>query len=162
DGLRGDAIARHAPPTLTRLAAEGAFTSVARTVTPAFTTPAHLSLLSGVGPDVHGIWGDNLYFTPQMTKLDPVFRHAGRQGLEAHAFLNRAGPLGAFEEALQCRLAFGLDSLTLVGPGGPAVAAAALPALRDQGVELVFLHVPDPDLAGHAHGWSSPEYGRAV
>jgi predicted AlkP superfamily pyrophosphatase or phosphodiesterase len=35
-------------------------------------------------------------------------------------------------------------------------------SLRDEDVEMVFMHVPDPDLAGHAHGWESPEYGEAV
>jgi len=162
DGLRGDALARYAPPTLVRLAAEGASTTVARTVSPALTTPAHLSLLSGVRPEKHGIWGDNLVFTPQMTSLDPLFKNAGRSGLEAHAFVSREGPLSRFEEALQCKLAFGLDSLTLVEPGAEHVAEAALASLRDAGVELVFLHIPDPDVAGHNHGWNSYEYGRAV
>ena len=162
DGLRADAIARFAPPTLSRLAAEGAFTSTARTVTPALTTPAHLSLLSGVGPEKHGIWGDDLEFTPEMTALDPLFKNAGRAGLEAHAFLSVVGPLARFEEALQCKLAFGLDSLTLVEPDANRVAGAALSTIRDRGVELVFIHVPDPDLAGHEHGWNSAEYGHAV
>jgi hypothetical protein len=162
DGLRGDAIARYRPPTLSRLASEGAFTTTARTVTPALTTPAHLSLLSGVGPEKHGIWGDDLEFTPEMTSLDPLFKNAGRAGLKAHAFLSVVGPLARFEEALQCKLAFGLDSLTLVEPDANRVAGAALPTVRDPAVELVFIHVPDPDLAGHEHGWSSPEYGEAV
>jgi hypothetical protein len=162
DGLRGDALALYAPPTLTRLAAEGAFTALARTVSPALTTPAHLSLLSGVGPEKHGIWGDDLEFTPEMTSLDPLFKNAGRAGLKAHAFLSVVGPLARFEEALQCKLAFGLDSLTLVEPDANLVAGAALATIRDPAVELVFVHVPDPDLAGHEHGWGSAEYGHAV
>jgi hypothetical protein len=162
DGLRADALERYRPPTLERLASEGAWTTRARTVAPALTVPAHLSLLSGVGPDTHGIWGDDLTFTPQMASLDPLFRHAGRWGLHAHAFMSLEGPLGRFEEALQCKLAFGLDSLTLVAPDAGQVAGAAMPSMRDAGVEMVFMHIPDPDLAGHEHGWNSAEYGRAV
>jgi predicted AlkP superfamily pyrophosphatase or phosphodiesterase len=162
DGLRADALARYRPPTLTRLAAEGASTTLARTVVPSLTAPAHLSLLSGVGPETHGIWGDDLFFTPEMAALDPVFRYAGRAGLHARAFMSRAGPLESFEDALQCKLAFGLDSLTLVEPDAERLTGAALPSLRDAGVELVFLHVADPDLAGHAHGFESPEYRAAV
>jgi hypothetical protein len=162
DGLRADAIARYRPPTLTRLAAEGASTTTARTVAPGLTTPAHLSLLSGVSPEKHGVWGDDLSFTPQMASLDPLFRNAGRAGLQAHAFMSREGPLGRFELALQCKLAFGLDSLTLVEPAAARIAGAAMPSLRDDDVEMVFMHVPDPDLAGHAHGWESPEYEQAV
>jgi predicted AlkP superfamily pyrophosphatase or phosphodiesterase len=161
DGLRSDAIARYAPPTLTRLSQEGAFTTNARTVSPSLTTPAHLSLLSGVGPEKHGIWGDDLEFTPEMTSLDPLFKSAGRAGLKARAFMSIQGPLARFEQALQCKLAFGLDSLTLVEPDA-SVAGAALSTIRDPDVELVFMHVPDPDLAGHEHGWESVEYGRAV
>jgi hypothetical protein len=162
DGLRADAIARYRPPTLSRLATEGASTTTARTVAPGLTTPAHLSLLSGVAPETHGIWGDDLSFTPQMASLDPLFRNAGKAGLQAHAFMSREGPLGRFELALQCKLAFGLDSLTLVEPAAARIAGAAMPSLRDEDVEMVFMHVPDPDLAGHAHGWESPEYEQAV
>jgi predicted AlkP superfamily pyrophosphatase or phosphodiesterase len=115
-----------------------------------------------VGPEKHGIWGDDLEFTPEMTSLDPLFKNAGRAGLRAHAFLSVVGPLARFEQALQCKLAFGLDSLTLVEPDANRVAGAALSTVRDPAVELVFIHVPDPDLAGHEHGWSSAEYGQAV
>lgn len=162
DGLRGDALERYQPPTLRRLASEGASTTIGRTVLPALTGPAHLSLLSGVRPETHGVWGDDIVFTPQMSSLDPLFRHAGRAGLHAHAFMSREGPLGRFEQALQCRLAFGLDSLTLVEPDAGLLAGAAMPSMKDPGIELVFLHVPDPDIAGHAHGWNSGEYASAV
>jgi hypothetical protein len=162
DGLRADALERYAPPTLERLAAEGASTTTARTVAPALTTPAQLSLLSGVGPEKHGVWTDDLEFTPEMTSLDPLFKSVGRAGLSAHAFLSVVGPLARFEEALACKLAFGLDSLTLVEPDANRVAGAALSAVRDPDIELVFIHVPDPDLVGHEHGWNSVEYGEAV
>ena len=162
DGLRADAAERYGAPTLLKLAREGASSTTARTVAPSLTTPAHLSLLSGVSPETHGIWGEDVFFTPQMAALDPLFRHAGRAGLRAEAFISRGGPLASFEQALQCKLAFGLDALTLVEPDGMRLAGAAVPALRDPGVELIFIHVSDPDVAGHGHGWSSPEYREAV
>jgi hypothetical protein len=162
DGLRGDAIARYRPPTLSMLAASGGVTTTAQTVTPALSTPAHLSMLSGVNPDKHGIFGDNLSFTPEMSTLDPLFRRAGKSGFRAHAFVSREGPMASFEDALSCKLAFGLDSLTFVGREAASVASAAIPTVRDTAIGLVFMDVPDPDRAGHEHGFTSPEYGRAV
>ena len=162
DGLRADAAERWSAPTLQRLAREGAAEPRARTVSPTLTAPAHLSLLSGVRPQAHGIFADELDFTPEMASLDPVFRHASQRGAHALAFVSREGPLAAFERALACRLAFGLDSLYLTPPRAADVANAAGAALADPTVDLLFLHFPDPDLAGHEHGFGSREYGEAV
>lgn len=162
DGLRGDAVDRYAPPTLSRLASEGSFTAVARTVVPSLTVPAHLSMLSGVSPDTHGVRGESLAFTAEMAALDPLFRHAGRRGLATRAFMGSEGPLAAFEVALSCRLAFGMDSLTLVESSASSIASASLATLADPDVRMVFVHIPDPDLAGHALGFESDAYRRAV
>jgi hypothetical protein len=162
DGLRGDAIGRYAPPTLSRLAAEGAFTPAARTVVPSLTTPAHVSLFSSVPPEEHGVFGDDLEFTEEMAGLDPLFRNASRRGVRTQAFVSVEGPLAAFDVILSCKLAFGLDSLTLVAPDAATIAAAATPALADPEVGLSFVHLPDLELAGHAHGFESPEYVQAL
>lgn len=162
DGLRADALARWDPPTLTRLAAEGAFTDRARTVVPSLTVPAHLSLFASVPPEEHGIFGDDIEYTEQMASLDPLFRSAQRRGKSTEAFLARDGPLQSLETALKCKLAFGLDSLTLVDPGAARVAQAAAPAMADDDVDIVFVHLSDPGVAGHTWGWESPEYGDAV
>lgn len=162
DGLRADAIAELAPPTLSRLLAAGAGTTTARTVSPSLTTPAHLSLMAGVAPEVHGIVQEELEFTPQMVELDPLFKTAESRGVRARAFMADGGPLADFEVILECRIAFGLESLTLVEPDAVAVADAAAATLADPEVRLLFLHVPDPDLAGHEHGFGSAEYASAI
>ena len=76
--------------------------------------------------------------------------------------MSREGPLAGFGEVLECRQAFGLDRLTLTAPTGAASLPAALEALSDSSVALLFVHLPDPDVAGHAHGWTSREYRDAV
>ena len=76
--------------------------------------------------------------------------------------MSRDGPLGGFEQALQCKLAFGLDSLTLVAADAQQLTGAALPSIRDAEIEMVFVHVPEPDVAGHAHAFTSRECGAAV
>jgi hypothetical protein len=162
DGLRADALERYGPPNLARMAAEGAYSDRARTVVPSLTAPAHLSLFSGAPPEEHGIFGDDIEYTEAMARLEPLFRVGVRRGLATRAFVARSGPLETLETALRCRLAFGLDSLTLVAPDAGEIAAEALPTLADPDVEMVFIHIPDPDAAGHAHGWESPEYRDAV
>jgi predicted AlkP superfamily pyrophosphatase or phosphodiesterase len=129
---------------------------------PTLTVPAHLSILAGVPPEDHGVFSDDLAFTREMAGLQPLFRRARDEGRTAVAFMSEEGPLAGFEEALRCREAFGLDSLTLTEPVGLRAVETARPALADPDVELAFVHVPDPDLAGHRHGFESPEYGRAV
>jgi len=162
DGLRADALERLAPPNLVRMATEGAHTVQARTVTPSLTVPAHLSLLSGVPPEEHGVFQDVVELTEEMIDLEPLFRFARKRGKTAVAFMAGAGPLEGFEDALACKQAFGLDSLQLVAPSAAAVMDASLPSLVDQDNDLVFLHFPDPDLAGHRYGWNSPQYDAAV
>jgi hypothetical protein len=162
DGLRADAAERWTTPTLLRLAREGAVQPRAHAVSPSLTAPAHLSLLSGVKPAAHGVFGDELDFTPQMSDLDPLFRYASRRGRTTVAFMSREGPLAQFERALACRLAFGLDSLHLTAPNAAAVVDAAVESLADESLDLIFMHMPDPDLAGHRYGFNSPQYGAAV
>lgn len=162
DGLRADALERYAPPTLLRLAREGAWAPAAETVLPSLTVPAHLSLLAGVSPERHGVLSERVRLTPEMAALEPLFRRASRGGRRAAAFLTESGPLAAFREVLECRLAFGLDSLALAGSDGLASATLAAAALAGPGLDLVFVHIPDPDQAGHAAGWHSDAYARAV
>jgi hypothetical protein len=162
EGLRADALERWSAPTLRRLAREGGYAARALTVSPALTAPAHLSMLAGVPPEAHGILADELTFTAEMASLDPVFRYAAKQGHRAIAFMSREGPLAEFERALACRLAFGLESLQLTPPDAGAVVDAARGVLGDSAFDLVFLHFPDPSVAGHRYGYTSAQYGAAV
>jgi hypothetical protein len=162
EGLRADALERWGAPTLRRLAREGGYAERARSVSPALTAPAHLSMLAGVPPEAHGIFADELTFTPAMASLDPVFRYAAKQGHRSVAFMSREGPLAEFERALACRLAFGLESLRLTPPRAGAAVDEARSVLTDPTFDLVFLHFPDPSIAGHRYGFTSPQYGAAV
>ena len=116
DGLRADALERWNAPTLRRLASEGAHSVQAVTVSPSLTAPAHLSMLSGVSPEAHGIFTDVLDVTPQMASLDPLFRHAARLGRRTAAFMSLEGPLGEFERALPSPVGSPSDSTRSTSP----------------------------------------------
>jgi len=161
DGLRADAVGTSDLPTLNALAAAGA-SGTARSITPTFSVPAHLSMLAGAGPASHGIFSEDLEFTPEMNRLDPVFRVGLRRDRGTAAVVSTQGHLAPFTDLLECRLAFGFDQFTSVAGRAQAVIDTGVVRLADPLNQLIFLHLPDADLAGHASGWSSADYRQAL
>ncbi|NDC36703.1 MAG: hypothetical protein EBZ48_01480 [Proteobacteria bacterium] len=59
DGLRPDVLLRAQAPVLKDLLQKGSFSFYARTTQIALTLPSHMSMLTGVSPDIHGVtWND--------------------------------------------------------------------------------------------------------
>lgn len=144
-------------PALCALARQGASCFGARTVHPSITLPAHASLLRGIDPAVHGIL-DN---TPKPMSDDwPTFLKVARSaGLRTAALLNWAPVNGLVEDsALDVR--FFLDG----GYGGndDAQIAAAARHVLGTAPDVAFAYLVSPDLAGHDHGWGSPQYIEAL
>src|SRR6185295_11922121 len=67
DGLRPDAIELLQLQSWNRLAARGAATLAATTVSPSVTNAAMASLFTGVAPETHGIQSDHFH-VPRSTK----------------------------------------------------------------------------------------------
>jgi predicted AlkP superfamily pyrophosphatase or phosphodiesterase len=151
DGLRGDAAAT--APTLAGLAARGASTWRAQTVMPSITLSAHASMLSGDRPDVHGMtwpeWDPRGAMIPVPTIL-AIAREAGLRtamvvGKPKLAHLNPSGSTDVF----------------VVCGNDDDVVTRALVEIN-LGTDLLFVHLPDTDLAGHRQGWMSPAYLAAL
>ena len=154
DGLAPRAITRERMPNLCALARAGASCYTARTVVPPITVPAHASMFHGVDPLVHGLV-DN-------TRLAP------REG--SRSFLAVAKAAGRSTASVLCWLP--LDEL--VEPGvvdhrivrdsgydprdDDAGVAASIALLGGERPDLLLTYLVACDLAGHAHGWDSPEY----
>jgi arylsulfatase A-like enzyme len=161
DGLRPDAISRFQAPTLMRLMKEGSYTLSARTILPSKTLPSHTSMLTGEPPDRHGVlWNTAVEDAPGTLEIPTVFSVARQRGYSTAAFfskskfshLQRPGTLD-YSQA----------------PGGWFGRWSATQTLRD--VEkhlatakpnLLFVHLSDPDVAGHADGWMSARYAQGV
>jgi arylsulfatase A-like enzyme len=161
DGLRPDAIAAFAAPTLRRLAREGSFTLRASTITPSKTLPSHTSMLTGEPPERHGVlWNTVTSADTDQIEQTTVFGVARARGYITAAFFSKP----KFQPLQQPHA---LDYSQ--APGGwwggwrsrktvtdvESYLATARP-------NLLFVHLADPDLAGHASGWMSSAYGRAV
>lgn len=160
DGLRPDAIESAGAETLRQMMRTGAYSLQARTILPSKTLPSHTSMVTGVGPDQHGItWNDDRIAQYGRVRVPTMFELAHAQGLQTAAFFGKAklGHLirpGTLDRAsvprgYEIRLA-------------PRIAQDVVQYLKFREPELLFVHIPDPDLAGHAAGWMTAPYRLAV
>jgi predicted AlkP superfamily pyrophosphatase or phosphodiesterase len=156
DGLRADVLAKLDLPNLHGLAARGAYTWSARTVTPSQTLPGHASMLSGEDPKIHRITWDWNEFKPERgyIAVPTVFSVAKAAGLRTVMVvgkpkLQHLAPPGT------------TDSFVLTERGDWDVANEAI-LQAGIGFDLLFVHFPDVDYAGHAEGWMSAAYSAKV
>lgn len=161
DGLRPDAIDRFHAATLQRLMREGSYSLSARTILPSTTLPSHTSMLSGEPPDQHGVlWNNVTSARADVVEFPTVFSLARAHGYQTAAFFSKAKfhPLQR-EGTLDYSQA----------PGGwfgrwssDRTVDDVSEHLETWSPNLLFVHLPDPDSAGHSRGWMSAAYGRAV
>jgi arylsulfatase A-like enzyme len=161
DGLRPDAIAQFGASTLQRLITEGSHTLAARTVLPSKTLPSHTSMLTGEPPERHGVlWNTAFEDRPGTLEIPTVFGLARTSGYHTAAFFSKA-------KFSHLQKPGTLDYSQ--APGGwfgkwraDRTARDVETYLQTARPNLLFVHLPDPDLAGHSDGWMSTGYGRAV
>jgi hypothetical protein len=149
DGLRADAVSAAPADTLIGLACRGAYSVSAQTVMPSLTLPAHASMVSGYLPAEHGLLHD-YYQADQYIEVPTVFGLAVEAGLRAVIVVGKEklvelAPPGTYSE------------LQWVTGGDAAVVDAAIAAIPS-GFDVLFVHLPDLDYAGHASGWMSADY----
>ena len=161
DGLRPDAITTFNAPTLRRLTAEGSYTLAASTITPSKTLPSHTSMLTGLAPEDHGVlWNNVATAKTDLIETRTVFGLARARGYRTAAFYSKA----KFQPLQQPGT---LDYSQ--APGGWWGRWSSARTIGDVETylttaepNLLFVHLGEVDRAGHASGWMSPQYGRAV
>ena len=160
DGLRADAIPLFPLPHLQRLAQRGAYTLAGQTVRPSITPAALASLLTGVGPEVHGVQSDRIAIRRPRGPLLTLPEHLGRHGVPVRAFRGVLPPLTR-GVAAQITARLGIEA-TFKGHSADEILDAALPSLRRREPGVSILHWLDADRAGHAAGWGSGPYVAAT
>lgn len=159
DGLRPDMLLRANAPVIRTLMSHGAFTFWARTTDVAVTLPSHTSMLTGVVPDRHGIWWNYdlpkryLHYPSVPTIFELAKQHgystAMAVGKSKFTALNKPGTLDwvyipeSYAESLK-------------------VAERAAEMIRWHQPQVMFVHLPDPDSAGHGSGWGSQKQVLAI
>jgi predicted AlkP superfamily pyrophosphatase or phosphodiesterase len=162
DGLRPDAIERFNAVTLQRLMREGTYSRDAQTILPSTTLPSHTSMLTGVDIDVHGVtWN-----TDEMSHLGPVtvptvFSLAHGSGLRTAAFFGKA-KLQHLHVPRTLDHVRSLDSHVAWFGSARRTVKDVERHLAQARPNLLFIHLAEPDYAGHLFGWMGRSYARAV
>ena len=156
DGLGGEAVDRADCPNLRALMRRGAWTLKARGVIPTVSAPNWASVLTGAGPEQHGITSNGWFKKQTGLKLPTIFAWLRQQRPAARS--------AVFHDWN--------DIAKLVEPGVPDVvehhrgSARTMHAARAYWLanqpDLMFVHLLDTDIVGHVRGWNSRAYLRAV
>lgn len=150
DGLRPDAITPATMPNLLALAQRGSYTFQAQTIYPPATLPAHTSMFTGQLPETHGVtWND---YAPARGVITATTFF----GL-AHAAGLRTALIAGKEKFAHFNTPEALDVYTFARGGDPEVVDEALRQAA-AGVDVLGVHLPNPDYFGHLTGWMSPVY----
>jgi arylsulfatase A-like enzyme len=161
DGLRPDAIRRFGAVNLQRLMREGSYTLSATTILPSKTLPSHTSMLTGEPPERHQVyWNTVVTQKRDEVELPNVFSAARASGYETAAFFSKS-KFNALQR--QGTLDFSQAPGGWFGRwSGDRTVTDVEKYLTTARPNLLFVHLTDPDVAGHRSGWMSSDYARGV
>lgn len=147
DGLAPWVLSGTETPTLDRLAREGTVAARAETIVPSLTLPSHTSMISGVGPEQHGVlW--NRWEPLGRLSVETVFTHCARAKLRCGLFAAKPKFVHfALDEP-------GVESYAR-DVSAEAVFERALDYVDEAEPHFVMIHLAEVDAAGHRYGWGS-------
>lgn len=152
DGLRTDAITPERAPRMAALRTRGVSATRAVNDLPSVTMTNHATMLTGLHTDRHHVALD--FEVPGRLEIPTIFDAMRAAGRRSAYFASKSKmQFLAREDAIE---------RILIGSDTSALTAAALAEITPDGPDFIFVHLRDPDSAGHAHGWQSPMYDEAV
>jgi arylsulfatase A-like enzyme len=157
DGLRPDVLLRADAPHIRSLMNDGTFSLYARAIPYAFTLPAHVSMLTGVSPDKHGVtW--NRYIEQSYPNVPTLFELAHARNITTAIAVAKMKFIAlARPGTIDWQFIADEDKQT---DADVAREAAAIVAAHKP--EVLFVHFGNVDVVGHAKGWGSVEQVDAV
>jgi hypothetical protein len=160
DGLRPDVLLRADAPRIRGLYHKGAFTFWARSTPASITLPTHVSMLTGASPEAHAImWNGELPLSqPVYPRVPTIFELAKKRGYTTGLVAGKSkfkilGKPGTIDFA---------DFPDEAKSDDPSVAKLAVEMIRQHKPDLMFVHLPGCDSAGHAKGWGTEDQLAAV
>jgi hypothetical protein len=148
DGLRPDAIELAPAPGLLALAGRGSYSWKARTVDLSLTLPSHAAMVSGFLPSDHGLTHND--FRPGYIAVPTVMSTARNAGKRVVVVVGK-------DKLFQLIPPDTFDVFVWAPASDDEVVDRAIEETR-VGFDLMFVHLPQVDLAGHTQGWMSPAY----
>jgi predicted AlkP superfamily pyrophosphatase or phosphodiesterase len=153
DGLRPDVLLRAGSPAIRGLMARGSFSMWATTTAVAVTLPSHVSMLTGVTPARHGVtWNSDQPTARRVYPARPtLFELAKAAGLTS--------AMAAGKSKFSTLAKPGTLDWSMVPEDDElpdsVVTDVAVGWIRAHAPQVMLVHLPDVDLAGHDAGWGS-------
>jgi hypothetical protein len=161
DGLRPDAIAAAPAPHLAAALRAGAHTLAARTVDPPETLPAHVSIATGLPPAQHGV-RTNKELGRAVTPAT-IFSRVHAAGRKAALYHGKAKLVDiAAPDAIARRRGPGRGEKNWRSGAAALLVEQLAQDLAADDLALAWLHLREPDIAGHKGGWMGADYLAAV
>jgi arylsulfatase A-like enzyme len=151
DGCRPDALAAAPAPNLVRFGDEGVRAAQAFTIPLSLTLPSHSSMLSGYDLEHHGVSWNGAAPEQGYIKVPTIFAVAHSAGLRTVMIVGKP-------KFVTLQVPGTLDELSDVTNDEDGIVDTAIWLLGRGDFDLMFIHLPNPDLTGHAQGWMSPPY----
>ena len=155
DGLRPDRLLLADSPVLHKMVHEGSYTFWAQTTALSTTLPSHTSMLTGVVPRKHKVeWNFDIPLREPVYSASPtVFELAKKWGYSTAFVIGKSKfePLtkpGTLDYMFMPKEDMAEDE---------PVCEEALRVIHEHKPDLMFVHFPADDKAGHKYGWGSPE-----
>lgn len=174
DGFRPDYLERGFSPTLNRIARCGTTADFIYPVFPSKTFPNHISIVTGVNPETHGII-DNTMFDPTINKTfearspdflnpmwylkDPIWVTAEKQGKKTAAFFYLGSEV-KIHNILPTYYKKYASNVSFNARADQILEWLDLPPAKRP--SLLMIYANQPDNAGHWHGPNSNEVNEAV
>lgn len=150
DGGKPAVIQQSPVPVLSRVVQEGAHSWEAQTIFPSITLVSHTSMLTGVSPEKHQVnWNG---WVPEKGRIatPTAMQFAHKAGLRTALFAGK-------DKFLHLDQPESLDDFAIPSNKAKEIAEAAGKYIEEKKPNLLFVHFPDSDSAGHRYGWGSPE-----
>jgi hypothetical protein len=165
DGLSVDGVVTAHAPQLRALMQRSAWTLTARGVMPTLSSPNWASMIDGAGPEQHGITSNGIL--RRMVEIQPVCRDA--EGMFPTIFEVLRAQRPASRIAIFHDWPGFADLVEKHAPdvmqhehGAAKTAETAASYWQQNRPALMFVHLDNVDHTGHAEGWATPAYYRAV